>query len=405
MLAATSGNRSDPLKTTGLLLSLIIPWAHLGHVQAANQDRIYERVTITDRLLRPWDMDFPDEYTALVTEKEGGLQEVNLKTGEKIPIAGLPDDLDQRNRTGIGDNSGLFAVKIDPDFKTNRWVYLSYSAKDPEDPSTNPSTTTKIVRGKLIGDELTSIETLFVAQPFSQDRYHYGGGMVFGGDGTLYFTVGERLFSEADQPAMPIAQNYQDRRGKIYRIHSDGSIPSDNPTFSADAPAGLFAVGIRAAQGLTMNPVNHEIWFSEHGTQQGDELNRLMPGANYGWPIHTTGKYRAAGYQPPGLNERTFTAPVWFWQQTVAPTGLTFYSGDEFPHWQGDLLVGGLARGSLWRIEIDNGSVTGMEQLFIDEPIRLRTVKQSPDGAIFMLTDEANGRILRLRQKPTGQEQ
>ena len=163
--------------------------------------------------------------------------------------------------------------------------------------------------------------------------------MVFGGDGMLYFTVGERLFSEADQPAMPIAQNYQDRRGKIYRIHSDGSIPSDNPTFSADAPAGLFAVGIRAAQGLTMNPVNHEIWFSEHGTQQGDELNRLMPGANYGWPVHNNREIIAQ----PGISLLDSTnarlpAPVWFWQQTVAPTGLTFYSGDEFPHWQGDLL-------------------------------------------------------------------
>ncbi len=360
--------------------------------------RGYERITITDRLIRPWDMDFLDENNAIVTEKEGRLILVNLVSGEKVEITGLPLDLDNRNKTGIGDNSGLFAVKLHPNFAQNLWLYLSYSARNPE----GPGTTTKIVRAKLINNRLNFVEPLFVALPFSMDRYHYGGGMVFGKDGKLYFTVGERLFTEADQPALPIAQNYQDRRGKIYRINPDGSIPNDNPKIATEAVSGIYAVGIRAAQGLTVNPRTSEIWFSEHGTHQGDELNRLVSGANYGWPIHTSGRYRYKQYQPPALNDRSFTSPIWSWKQTVAPTGLTFYTGSEFPEWLGDLLVSGLSRGSLWRIRIAQGKVSNMEQLFVDSPIRLRNVKQSPKGLIYMLTDEANGRLMRLQ--PTRKE-
>ena len=355
----------------------------------------YERITIADRLIRPWDMDFIDENTALVTEKEGGLQLVNLQTGEKNEVIGLPKDLNNRNRTGIGDNSGLFAVKLDPDFQKNQWVYISYAASNPE----GSGATTKVIRAKLAGAELKQIEDLFTALPFTEDRYHYGGGIVFGADKKLYFTVGERLFSEADQPEMPIAQNYLDRRGKIYRINRDGSIPDDNPFISEKAVPGLFALGIRAAQGLTMNPENSQIWFSEHGTHQGDEINRLVGGANYGWPVHTTGKYRHAEYAPPLLKDRNFTSPEYFWEQTVAPTGLMFYSGSQFPKWRGNLFVAGLSRGSLWRIQMEKNKISSMEKLFADKPIRLRNVKQSPSGAIYLLTDEANGRLMRIQPK------
>ncbi len=353
----------------------------------------YERITIADRLLRPWDMAFIDENSALITEKEGGLQLVNLHNGQKIEIQGLPTDVDNRNRSSIGDNSGLFAVKLDPDFSQNRWIYLSYAARDPN----GLGTTTKVIRARLNQHRLQSIEPLFTALPYSKDRYHYGGGMVFGSDDKLYFTVGERLFTEADQPAMPIAQDYLERRGKIYRINRDGSIPKDNPKISKNAVPGIYAVGIRAAQGLTVNPMTDEIWFSEHGTHQGDEINRLISGANYGWPIHTSGKYRHAQYQPPPLKDRNFTSPAWSWKQTVAPTGLTFYTGSEFPEWHGDLFVAGLSRGSLWRIRTADGDIANMEQLFINAPIRLRNVKQSPKGAIYLLTDEANGRLMKLQ--------
>lgn len=354
-----------------------------------------ERVEVADRLLRPWDMAFLSENQVLVTEKEGGLQKVSLLNGSRIDVTGLPLDLDNRNKRGIGDNSGLFAVKLDPEFKKNGLIYLSYAAKNPA----GKGSTTKVIRARLEQDNLVDHKTLLVAEPYSEDRFHYGGGLVFGADSKLYITVGERLFTEQDQPEMPIAQNYEDKRGKIYRLNSDGSIPKDNPVFPGQAVSGMFALGIRAAQGLTLHPKSGEIWFSEHGTRQGDELNVLSAGSNYGWPVITTGKYRYLEYAPPALAERQFHSPDWFWEHTVAPTGLAFYYGSEFPKWQGDLFVAGLSRGSLWRITTQGEKVQKAQELFTEQRIRLRNVKMSPAGKIYLLTDEANGRILRIDKR------
>lgn len=365
-----------------------------------------ERQEIAQRLLRPWDIVFISSTEAIVTEKEGGLRRVDLVTGAHQPIEGLPNDLDNINKTGLGDNSGLFGVVLAPDFNESRWLYLSYAAK------ASKGTTTKVIRAKLNADKLSDIESILVATPFSDDRYHYGGGLVFGSDGMLYVTVGERLFSEADEPALPIAQDLKDKRGKIYRLKPDGSIPNDNPHF-ADAKfgdnsePGIYALGIRAAQGMTLHPKTGAIWFSEHGTRQGDELNILNPGANYGWPIKTAGDYRDQAYRPPPLGHRQFTPPVWSWADTVAPTGLTFYFGSEFSDWNGDLLLAGLSKGSFWRMRIDTDQVVEAKELFADDRIRLRNVKQAPDGKLYLLTDEANGRILRVVHRlavtPSGQ--
>jgi glucose/arabinose dehydrogenase len=220
--------------------------------------------------------------------------------------------------------------------------------------------------------------------------------MTFGLDGKLYFTIGERLFNEKDEPALPIAQNVEDKRGKIYRINPDGSIPRDNPDFGPGAVPGLYAIGIRAAQGITCNPVTNKIWFSEHGTHQGDEINVLAPHANYGWPVKTTGKYRYTEYVPPVIHG-AFTDPVWSWLHTVAPTGLLFYTGDEFSSWKNNLLVAGLSRGSLWRMTIEGDRVKSAEELFVDDRKRLRKVVQSPGGKLYVLTDEIHGMLIRIR--------
>jgi len=356
-----------------------------------------DRVTIADRLLRPWDIAFPNAQTALVTEKEGTIVRVNLLTGEKQPLSGLPTDVNIRNRTGLGDNSGLFGIKLDPEFANNQWIYFSYASADEKG-----NTTTKVVRAKLKETTLSNIETLLIALPRTNERYHYGGGLVFGADRKLYITVGERLFTEADQPDMPIAQDYADMRGKIYRINPDGSIPNDNPSFSSDAIPGLYAVGIRAAQGLTVHPQTQQIWFSEHGTRQGDEVNLLSAGSNYGWPVKTTGGYRATDYQPPQLAERQFTSPKWSWETTVAPTGLHFYVGAEFSFLNGSLLLAGLSRGSFWQLRLNKAGtqITGAEEWVTAQRVRLRNVKQAPDGKLYVLTDEANGRLMRIIAAP-----
>ncbi len=348
---------------------------------------------IIDSLKHPWSMVFLSEDEVLISEKDGDLVKVNLISKEKRVIKGFPRDLTDSIRvvTG-GDNSGIFEVLLDPDFSNNKYVYLSYAAKRKGEGSA-----TKVVRAVLKNDSLVTTKTLLEAGPFTREYFHYGGGMTFGLDGKLYITMGERLFKEIDEPEIPIAQDITDKRGKIYRINPDGSIPDDNPDFGTTAVPGVYAIGIRAAQGITTHPETGEIWFSEHGTRQGDEVNMLKPRANYGWPIITTGGYRSKEYYPPKIEGAVFTDPIWYWQHTVAPTGLIFYTGDEFPEWKNDLLVPGLSRGSLWRFRIENKTIKSTEELFTDDRIRSRKITQSPEGKLYLLTDEPNGKILRIK--------
>ncbi|MBC7896279.1 MAG: PQQ-dependent sugar dehydrogenase [Cytophagaceae bacterium] len=347
--------------------------------------------TVLDSLRRPWSMAFLSETEALISEKEGALLRVNLDTRTRTPIRGFPADLaDSMPFFHPGDNSGRFDVVLDPDFSGNRLLYMTYVA------SNGRGRTLKLIRARLRGDSLVDIRPLFTAEPYSADRVHYGGGLVIGSDGLLYLTVGGRLFSEADEPALPISQDIRDRRGKIYRFNRDGSIPAGNPTFGTGSVPGLFALGIRASQGLAVHPVTREIWFSEHGTHQGDELNVLQPGANYGWPLRTTGRYRDTAFVPPAA-QGPLTDPAWSWPHTVAPTGPVFYTGSEFPTWQNSFLVGGLSRGSLWRMTVNGHRVVAAEELLVDRRQRVRKVVQSPGGALYFLTDYMNGRLVRLR--------
>lgn len=365
------------------------------------------RTVVVDGLKSPWSVAFIDAERALIAQKEGGVVIANLASGAVTAVTGTPSDLvDTIRSEARADNGGLFDIILDPHFPQEPWVYLSYAAKSGE------GTTTKVIRARLIDNALVDHQTLFVARPYTEgEHYHYGGGLTFGADGKLYLTVGERIFHETSNPALPIAQDPTDRRGKIYRLERDGAAPSDNPDFGPGAPPGLYAIGIRAAQGVARHPETGEIWFSEHGAAQGDEINRLKPGANYGWPIVTTGGYRNADYAPPDLADRVYEPPVWAWAQTAAPTGLTFYNGAAFPEWRGDLLVSGLSRGALWRLNFEGGAIRSVEELFVDDRVRSRDVAVGPDGALYMLTDtlftvgengaliytgEPSGRLLRI---------
>ena len=397
----------NPMNKLLVLLSLFICGCQSNAPHEGKTRPVKE--VVMDGLKRPWSMAFLSEYEALVTEKDGHLLKVNLQTLERTVIRGIPEDRvdsvvtkveDATSRhypTGIAAglkttfNEGLLEIVLDPAFASNNRLFLSYVAGG------EGGSTTKAISARLENETLTDIEVLLVALPFSDGSFHYGGGMTFGPDGKLYITVGDRLFSEARQPPLPVAQDLTDTRGMIYRFNPDGSIPADNPALHADAVPGAYAYGIRNVQGLVTDPVSGGIWFTEHGTIQGDEINLLREGANYGWPIKTTGKYRAPNFEPPELEGVTFTPPKWFWQHTVAPTGPVFYTGTEFPEWKNDLLAPGLSRGSLWRFRIENEVIKSAEELFVDERIRTRKIAQSPEGKLYLLTDEPDGKIIRIK--------
>jgi len=360
---------------------------------------------IMDGLKRPWSMAFLSEEKALVAEKDGDLLLIDLGSKLKTRITGFPNDLadsllidlskypkstypNDSNGKKLKYNAGIFEVVLHPEFNANSRIYVSYVAEKDQ------QFTTKVITAILKDNTLQDIETILVVDPYCDGLFHFGGGMVFGNDGKLYITIGERLFGDSLQPELPIAQNHLDGRGKIYRLNPDGSIPSDNPDFGTESVPGMFALGIRAAQGLTVDPRNGDIWFSEHGTRQGDELNILKPGSNYGWPIKSTGGYRG-GYVPPQL-ERDYTDPVWSWYKTIAPTGLIFYTGNDFPTWKNDMILPGLSRGNFWRLHIEDQKVISVEELFINDRHRTRKAVQSPKGELFILTDEDNGKILQI---------
>lgn len=350
---------------------------------------------VAQGLRHPWGVAFLPGGGFLVTEKHGGLVRVNAG-GRTTPVAGLPADLDTTDRNPR-DNRGLFDVALHPAFARNGRLFLTYTARGVG------GTTTRLVAARLARDSLgverlVDVRPLFEATPRSAERYHYGGALLVA-EGRLYLTVGERHFRERDNPPLPAAQDPTDRRGKIYRFHLDGTPDrAASRSFGPGAPAGLYATGIRASQGMAWDAARRTIWFTDHGPTGGDEVNRLRAGANYGWPVRTAGRYRDADFRPartrPGAR---YTEPVHVWaDRTVAPTGLTVYTGRDFPEWRGDLIVAGLGRGYLVRLHVEHDTVRSVQYLMEDRPVRLRNVRQAPDGVLYAVTDEPNGRLLRL---------
>lgn len=338
----------------------------------------FQVVKITDQLEHPWGLAFLPDDRMLVTERPGRLRIVNDGQLDPQPIAGLP-------RVTAEGQGGLLDVAIHPDFEQNHWVYLSYAA------SGAGGVGTEVARGKLNDHRLESVEVIFRALPKSSGGRHFGSRLLFAPDGYLYITLGDR----GDRPR---AQDLNDHAGSVIRVRDDGTVPDQNPFADRpDAKPEIFTYGNRNVQGISLQPETGLVWAHEHGPQGGDEVNVIEVGTNYGWPVITYGRNYGIGTKiGEGTEKPGMAQPIHYWVPSIGPSGMTFYDGDKFPAWQGDLFVGALKDRMLVRLELDGRDIVNEERLLQDELGRIRDVRSGPDGYVYLLTDESAGTLARL---------
>jgi glucose/arabinose dehydrogenase len=339
-------------------------------------------VTVAEGLEHPWGVAFLPDGRALVTERPGRVRLVGADGKLGAPLEGVP-------AVSVMGQGGLLDVQLDPDFAKNRFVYLSYA--EPREGGNG----TAVARGTLTERGIDGVQVIFRQDVTINGRHHFGSRLVFDRSGRLFVTLGDR-----NERAR--AQTLDSHIGKVVRIERDGKVPADNPFVGrSDAKPEIWSYGHRNVQGAALNPVTGELWTNEHGPRGGDELNRTLAGLNYGWPkvtygVEYSGKTISDSPTAPGLEP-----PVHYWVPSIATSGLLFYTGNKFPKWSGNAFVGGLASQQLSRLEMDGNTVTSEEVLLkgvLNE--RVRDVEQGPDGFIYLLTDEDNGKLLRL--EPVG---
>ncbi len=336
---------------------------------------------VSEGLERPWAFEFLNADSALVTFSKGGL---HWLVGGKVD----PQAIQGTPKTYATDMfGGMKDVAFDPDYKTNGWVYLAYSYNSTGTTDSHAPGTTKVVRGKVKNNRWTDEQVLFQAHDsvFVAKGLRWGCRFLFDKKGYLYFTIGEMLGPREGGGRRP--QFMTRPEGKIFRIHSDGSIPKDNPLYGKkDVLQAIYAWGSRNAQGIARHPVTGEIYFSEHGPQGGDELNRLKNGANYGWPDITYGIDYDGGIISGDTHREGMEQPVTYWTPSIAVSAIEFVSGNRFPKWNNDLLVTALKFEEVRRLVIENDKVKE-EEILLKGYGRVRDIKIGPDGALYVLTN------------------
>jgi glucose/arabinose dehydrogenase len=284
-------------------------------------------------------------------------------------------------------------IVLHPDFESNRLIYLSIAKPN----AGGSQSTTAIVRARYEGDRLEDPEEIFVAEAWSTTTGHYGARLVFDSDGYLWATVGDRMAPPGLAGAMSHpAQNPANHQGTVIRLHDDGSVPADNPFVGrSDALPEIWSYGHRNLQGLAIHPETGEVWETEHGPQGGDELNRIQPGRNYGWPVIGYGVNYGGAVIHEGTHREGMEQPVNYWVPSIATSGLMIYSGDRFPEWKGSFFAGGLAGSYIERLTIDGDQVLSKERI-VDGLGRIRDIKQGPDGLIYIAVDDRGGGLTSL---------
>jgi glucose/arabinose dehydrogenase len=350
----------------------------------------FDLVTVATPLERPWGLTFLPDGRMLVTEKAGRLRVVTSDGKISEPVAGLPA-VDARGQGGLLD------VALDPQFASNTLIYWSYA-----EPREGGQNNTAVARGKFVdgaAPKVENVEVIYHQVPSFTSTLHFGSRLVFGRDGTLFVTQGERSVTEGRMQA----QKMDSGLGKLIRINKDGSIPKDNPFVGKDGVRPeIWSFGHRNLQAAALHPTTGELWEVEHGTRGGDEINIARKGKDYGWPTIAYGIEYRGGPITGGITAKEgMEQPLYYWDPVIGPSGMAFYTANLFPAWKGSLFVGGHATNDLVRLSLEGEKVVGEERLLTDlQPReRIRDVRQGPDGAIYLLTDAPAGKILKLVPK------
>lgn len=386
--------RRNALRSVRVAFVLMAAWL-FGAFPAAGQAGIVEQVgSVTTQagavviedvkggLTHPWGMTFlPGGQRLLVTERTGDLNLLDLETGALSTVEGTPTVFAQ----GQG---GLLDVALHPDFEENRYVYLSFS-----EPGDEGSASTALGRGHLAADasRLEDFEVLFSQEPKLVAPNHFGSRIAFTNDGEyLFLTTGERFQFEP-------AQDLSNHLGTVLRLRPDGSVPEDNPFVGQEnAEDEIWSYGHRNIESAAIHPETGQLWIAEMGPLGGDELNRPEAGKNYGWPVVSWGQDYDGEDIPDPPTRPDFADAVIHWTPVISPSGMAFYTGDQFPEWQGSALIGSLSDQSVVRVEIDGEQATEAERIPM-EGARIREVEQGPDGNVYVLTDQDDGNVWRLR--------
>ena len=340
--------------------------------------------TVASGLENPWGVSFLPDGRFVVTERPGRLRLIGADGKIGAPIAGLP-------AIAAGGQGGLLDVLADSGFEKNRTLYFCFS--EPEAGGSGNSTALASAQLSADGARLENLKIIFSQKPKVASRAHFGCRIVEARDGTLFLTLGDRFSRKED------AQKLDNHLGKVVRVHKDGSVPKDNPfAGKAGALPEIWSYGHRNGQGAALAPDGH-FWMTEHGPQGGDEINVPQAGRNYGWPVITYGENYGGGKIGDGITAKDgMEQPLHYWVPSIATSGMAFLTSDRYgAAWKGNLFVGSLKFGYLDRIELKDGKVVAEHKLLADGRARIRDVKQGPDGLLYVLTDEADGKLLRLR--------
>jgi glucose/arabinose dehydrogenase len=346
----------------------------------------YRVVTVVDSLVQPWAMAFLPGGDMLVTERPGRLRIVRNGKLLPQPVEGVP-------AVSYANQGGLLEVAPHPDFASNRMLYLTFSK-----PLDGKEATTALVRGRFENDRLTNVQQLF--ESVSKGRGHFGGKIAFDGKGFLFLTLGDRQVPPTGNLEAHPAQDLTNHHGTIVRLHDDGRVPADNPFVSrTGARPEIWSYGHRNVQGIGIHPETGDVFATEHGPMGGDELNRILPGLNYGWPVvgfgvnYTTGLAIHQGTMREGMEQ-----PRHIWVPSIGISGGMFYTGDRFPQWKGNYFTAGLAGQQLARLTLKGTAVVNEETL-VPQMGRIRDVRQGPDGFIYLAIEDRDGKptpILRM---------